>query len=68
MSLVGVLPSTALPSIKDPKDEADIQWNASATMAERIREQTQLSLTERLRKEFGLDASESDDEDDKKKG
>ena len=66
--VVSILPAAALPSLKDPKDEADIHWNASATMAERIREQTQLSLTERLRREFGLDASESDDEDDKKKG
>jgi hypothetical protein len=37
-------------------------------MAERIREQTQLSLTERLRREFGLDASESEDDDEKRKG
>jgi hypothetical protein len=39
------------------------EWNASATLAERIREQTSLSLTERLKLEFGVDTSETDDED-----
>ena len=43
-------------------DETDVPWNTAATTVERIREQSGLSLTERLRREFGVDASESDDE------
>ena len=43
-------------------EEADVPWNTAATTVERIREQSGLSLTERLKREFGVDASESDDE------
>ena len=45
-----------------------MKWNATPTSAEIAREQTQLSLTERLRREFGLDPSESEDEADKSQG
>lgn len=43
-------------------DENDVRWNTAATTVERIREQSKLSLTERLRREFGVDASESDED------
>lgn len=47
--------------VKKRKDE-EVKWSATATMAERIREQTNLTLTERLRREFGLDTvDESED-------
>ena len=48
---------------RDSKDEA--KWAMSATLAERHRENTQMSLTERLRKKFGLsDDNDSDKEDE----
>ena len=45
-------------------EEGEVKWDAAATSAERIREQTQLSLTERLRKEFGLDTLEAEEDYD----
>ena len=52
-----------LPSRRDRKDESDVRWGSPP--AERS---STLSLTERLRREFGVDASESSDEENKGEG
>lgn len=49
------------PDKKENRRKKDINWSTTATMAERIREQTHMSLTERLRQEFGLDTLGDDD-------
>ena len=42
------------------KDDQDVRWSSPV-------KHPPLSLTERLRREFGVDASESEEEDDKGK-
>ena len=59
--LVTALPVSPLPGGRGESEEDDVRWSTSATAAERMREQTPLSLTERLKKEFGLDASEEEE-------
>ena len=58
----------SLPNQNDHKDDQDVRWSTSATTVERVREQTHLSLTERLRREFGLCEDESEEDEDKKAG
>ena len=45
------------------KDETDVRWSLNPTAAERLCEHANVSLTERLRRDFGIDATESDEED-----
>lgn len=45
---------------KEARRKKEATWSTTATMAERIREQTHMSLTERLRQEFGLDNIEDE--------
>ena len=44
------------------KDESDVRWSLNPTAAERLCEHANVSLTERLRRDFGIDATESDEE------
>ena len=45
------------------RDETDVRWSINPTAAEKLCEHANVSLTERLRRDFGIDAAGSDEED-----